>query len=210
MSERSRTVNLAMHYSIDCVLIGILLLCAAPSTVLAQYLSPQGFNADLITPAGIHVQTNGQYKTAAVKRSAAAAIDQYWHEVDRCIQGVLSPSDVQFRKLVPEFPRHLSIEIASDWKIVEGPQSHLKMQAFPSMVRPGAFITARREEEALYIKVVPELNGLARQMAGELNLWVSGHTSAMSSDLSNECADLACIRFDYDNAPSQAWDGCTE
>jgi len=196
--------------SIGLILMGALLLCRTSSTALAQYLSPRGFNADLITPAGIHVQTNGQYKTAAAKRSAAAAIDRYWQEVDRCIQGVLSPTDVQFRKLVPEFPRHLSIEIASDWKIVEGPQSHLKMQAFPSMVRPGAFITARREEEALYIKVVPELNGLARQMAGELNLWVSGHTSAMASDLSNECADLACFRFDYDNAPSQAWQSCSE
>lgn len=176
----------------------------------AQYLSPQGFNADLITPAGIHVQTNGQYKTEAAKRSAAAAIDNYWHEVDRCVQGVLAPTDTQFRKLVPEFPRHLSIEIARDWKIVEGPESHRKMQAFPSTMRPGAWVTARREEEALFIEVVPELSGLGHQMAGELNLWVSGHTSALSSDLSNECSNLGCFRFDYDNAPSEAWQDCTE
>jgi hypothetical protein len=177
----------------------------------AQYLSPSGFNADLITPAGIHVQTNGQYKTEAAKKSAAAAIDRYWDEVHRCADGVISPDERTFReKLIPEFPRHLSIEIANDWKIVVGPESHRKLQAFASDMRPGAFVTARREEEALYIKVVPELNGLGRQMAGELNLWLAGNTSAMATDLSNSCADLACVRFDYDNAPSQAWQDCTE
>jgi hypothetical protein len=177
----------------------------------AQYLSPNGFNADLITPAGIHVQTNGQYKTEAIKRSAAAAIDRYWDEVHRCADGVISPDERTFHeKLIPEFPRHLSIEIANDWKIVVGPESHRKLQAFASDLRPGAFVTARREEEALYIKVVPELNGLGRQMAGELNLWLAGNTSAMATDLSNACSNLACYRFDYDNAPSEAWGDCAE
>jgi hypothetical protein len=177
----------------------------------AQYLSPSGFNADLITPAGIHVQTNGQYKSEATKKSAAAAIDRYWDEVHRCADGVISPDERTFReKLIPEFPRHLSIEIADDWKIVEGPESHRKQQAFASDLRPGALVTARREEEALYIKVVPELNGLGRQMAGELNLWLAGNTSAMTTDLSNECSNLACYRFDYDNSPSEAWQDCTE
>ncbi len=177
----------------------------------AQYLSPNGFTADLITPAGIHVQTNGQYKTEATKKSAAAAIDRYWDEVHRCADGVISPDERTFReKLIPEFPRHLSIEIANDWKIVVGPESRRKLQAFASDMRPGAFVTARREEEALYIKVVPELNGLGRQMAGELNLWLAGNTSAMTTDLSNECSNLACYRFDYDNAPSEAWQDCAE
>jgi hypothetical protein len=182
-----------------------------PRPTRAQYLSPNGFNADLITPAGIHVQTNGQYKTEATKKSAAAAIDRYWDEVHRCADGVISPDERTFReKLIPEFPRHLSIEIANDWKIVEGPQSHRKLEAFASDLRPGAFVTARREEEALYIKVVPELSGLGRQMAGELNLWLAGNTSATATDLSNACSDLACFRFDYDNAPSEAWQNCTE
>jgi hypothetical protein len=187
-----------------------LTFAAGASLAHAQYLSPEGFDADLITPAGIHVRTNGQYKTPAAMKSAAAAIDEYWREVDKCVNGLLGPADIQFRGLVPEFPRHLSIEIASDWKIVVGPQSHRKMQAFPSETRPGAWVTARREEEALYIKVVPELNGLGRQMAGELNLWVAGNTSALQTDLSNECSNPGCFRFNYDNSPSQAWEDCTE
>jgi len=176
-----------------------------------RYLAPGGEGYDLITPAGISVMTNNQYKTGAQRRAAAAAIDKYWREVHKCTLEVVPPGDVTIvRKLLPEFPRHLSIEIASDWKIVEGPVTHRRQQAFPSFRQPGAFVTATREEEALYVKVVPELNGLGRQMAGEMNLWLSGNTNTLPTDLSNVCAALPCYRFAYDNAPSQAWQNCQD
>ena len=114
------------------------------------------------------------------------------------------------QKLLPEFPSHLSIEISDNWQIVEGHVTHRKQQAFPSLRKPGAFITATREEDSLMVEVVPELNGLGRQMAGAVNIWLSGHTDATSTDLSNVCAALPCYRFRYDNAPSQAWENCTD
>ncbi|MGH7949266.1 MAG: hypothetical protein ACREQF_08590, partial [Candidatus Binataceae bacterium] len=176
----------------------------------AQYLSPAGFDADLITPAGIHVKTNGQYKTEETRRAAATAIDRYWDAVRRCALTVIPPTDTLIRgRLLDQFPPHLSIEIASDWQIVEGRVSRRRMQAFASLERPGAFSTARREEHALYIKVVPELNGLGPQMAGEVNLWLGGNTNALPTELSQVCAPIIpCVRFAYDNAPSQAWEKC--
>jgi hypothetical protein len=180
-----------------------------PDSERQVYLSPTGFDADLITPDGIHVKTNGQYKTEAQKHAAAAAIDRYWHEVRSCALQQVPPGDtIVSGTLIPEFPSHLSIEIQKQWQVIEGPVSHRKMQAFPSQVTPGAWVTARREEEALLVEVVPELNGLGRQMAGELNLWLAGNTSALPTDLSNLCASVSCIRFDYDNAPSEAWSTC--
>ena len=176
-----------------------------PASSREVYLSPAGFQADLITHDGIHVKTNGQYKSAAARTSASRTIDRYWREVQSCASREMI-SIVEVR----DFPKHLSIEISDDWRIVEGPRSHLKMQAFPSSATPGAFVTAHREESALYIEVVPELKGLPQQMAGELNLWLGGSTSATAGDLSSKCASLPCFRFDYDNAPSQAWDACTD
>lgn len=174
------------------------------------YLAPNGAGYDLVTPSGIHVRTNGQYKTAAVQRAAASTIDRYWREVSNCVMQVVPPGDVTIaEKLLPEFPRHLSIEIANNWKIVEGPVTHRKQQAYPSLRRSGVFVTATREEEALSIKVVPELNGLGREMAGEANVWLSGNTNTLPTDLSNVCAAMPCFRFDYDNAPSQAWQNCS-
>jgi hypothetical protein len=176
-----------------------------------MYLSPAGFKADLITPDGIHVKTNGQYKTEAQRKAAARAIDRYWDEVQKCAAEVVPPGDVYISKqLIPQFPKHLSIEIANNWQVVEGPATHRKMQAFPSFARPGTWSTARREEEALYVVVVPELNGLGQQMAGELNLWLAGNTSTMAGDLSNTCASIPCIKFAYGNSPSQAWNECVE
>ncbi len=184
---------------------------AAATQAPAVYLSPAGFDADLITPAGIHVKTNGQYKTEAQKKSAASAIDRYWEEVHKCALTVVPPDDRFFsQKLIPTFPQHLSIEIANNWQVVEGPKTHRKMQAFPSLARPGSWSTARREEEALYVSVVPELNGLGPQMAGELNVWLSGNTSTAPGDLSNTCSSVSCIKFNYDNAPSQAWSDCVD
>jgi hypothetical protein len=176
-----------------------------------RYLAPGGEGYDLITPMGISVRTNDQYKTAAQRRAAAATIDRYWRDVRKCVLEVVPPGDVTIvQKLLPEFPQHLSIEIASDWKIIEGPMTHRRQQAFPSLRQPGAFVTATREEEALYVKVVPELNGLGRQMSGELNLWLSGNTNTLPTDLSNVCVALPCYRFAYDNAPSQAWQDCRD
>jgi hypothetical protein len=173
------------------------------------YLAPSGPGYDLITPDGIHVKTNGQYKTEATRKSAAATIDRYWHEVRECALGVIPTADTELReKLLPEFPRHLSIEIADDWSLVKGPTTHRRMQAFPSLRRPGASVTANREEEALYVKVVPELTGLSRQMAGEVNLWLGGNTNSLPTELSNVCAGLPCYRFVYDNSPSEAWADC--
>ena len=174
------------------------------------YLSPAGFNADLVTHSGIHVKTNGQYKTDAARAAAAAAIDRYWREVRTCAENNIPETNRDTRVLLDEFPHHLSIEIADDWKIVTGPQSHRRVQAFRSIDQPGAFATARREESALYIKVVPELDGLSTQMAGEVNVFLTGHTSATAGDLASKCADVGCVRFDYDNSPSQAWESCTE
>ncbi|HEY6420315.1 MAG TPA: hypothetical protein VIX59_15065 [Candidatus Binataceae bacterium] len=182
-----------------------------PDSERQVYLSPTGFDADLITPDGIHVKTNGQYKTESQKRAAAATIDRYWHEVRSCAVQQLPPGDTMLSgKLIPEFPGHLSIEIANQWHVIEGPVSHRKMQAFPSQVTPGAWVTARREEEALLVEVVPELIGLGRQMAGELNLWLAGNTSALPTDLANLCASVSCIRFDYDNSPSEAFGSCAD
>jgi hypothetical protein len=175
------------------------------------YLAPNGVGFDLITPDGIHVKTNDQYKTSEQRHSASAAIDRYWSSVKDCTLQMVPPGDTLIvQKLLPEFPSHLSIEISDNWQIVEGHVTHRKQQAFPSLRKPGAFITATREEDSLMVEVVPELNGLGRQMAGAVNIWLSGHTDATSTDLSNVCAALPCYRFRYDNAPSQAWENCTD
>ena len=126
-----------------------------------------------------------------------------------CALGVIPASDAELRdKLLPEFPLHFSVEIAKDWSVVEGPVTHRRQQAFPSLAKPGAWLTASREEDALYVKVVPELSGLPRQMAGELNLWLGGNTNNLPTELSNVCARLPCYRFGYNNSPSQAWTDC--
>ena len=177
----------------------------------AMYLAPSAPGYDLITPDGIHVKTNGQYHGEAEQKAAAATIDRYWHDVRACAVKVIPPSDAQLRdRLLPEFPLHLSIEIANDWRIVEGPVTHRRQQAFPSLARPGAWSTASREEDALYVKVVPELNGLPRQMAGELNLWLGGNTNNLPTELSNVCTGLPCYTFGYNNSPSQSWADCRD
>jgi len=169
---------------------------------------PAKFGFDLMTLGGFKVKTNGQYKTEEQRKAAAAAIDRYWSEVQKCAtDGLQASGTANASQLIAEFPSHLSIEIANTWKVVEGPTTHRRMQAFPSLARPGTWSTARREEDELYILVVPELNGLGPQMAGELNLWLSAQTTLMS-DLANACSSVPCIRFSYNNAPSQAWGEC--
>jgi hypothetical protein len=180
----------------------------APAGKDALDVSPAKFTADLVTPAGFKVKTNGEYKTEEQRKAAAAAIDRYWSEVSKCGTGAVdAPGADNAAQLIAEFPSHLSIEIANTWKVVEGPITHRRMQAFPSLARPGTWSTARREEDELYILVVPELNGLGQQMAGELNLWLSRQITLMSS-LANACSSLPCIRFTYNNAPSQALNEC--
>lgn len=174
-------------------------------------LSPSEFAADLVTPAGIRVKTNGQYKTEASRNAAALAIDRYWGEVRACAGGVEPPGDTDVGDLINEFPRHLAVEIANDWKVVEGPTTHRRMQAFPSIAHPGSWSTARRREDELYIVVVPELNGLGPQMVSELNLWLMKNANVPpTADLASACASVACVRFNYNNAPSQAWNECKE
>ena len=174
-------------------------------------LSPSEFAADLTTPAGIRVKTNGQYKTEAARTAAALAIDRYWNEVRSCAAGVEPPGDTDVRGLTEEFPRHLAVEIANNWKVVEGPATHRRMQAFPSIARRGSWSTARRRDDALYIVVVPELGGLGPQMANELNLWLMKNAKVPpTADLVGKCASVACVRFNYNNAPSQAWNQCRE
>ena len=107
-------------------------------------LSPTEFAADLVTPGGIRVKTNGQYKTEAARKAAALAIDRYWNEVRACAAGVEPPGDSDIRDLTQQFPRHLAVEIANNWKVVEGPTTHRRMQAFPSIARRGSWSTARR------------------------------------------------------------------
>ena len=55
-------------------------------------LSPTEFAADLVTPAGIRVKTNGQYKTEATRQAAALAINSCWSEVRACAAGVERPA----------------------------------------------------------------------------------------------------------------------
>ena len=172
-------------------------------------LTPAEFALDLVTPAGIRVKTNGQYKTEAARHAAALAIDRYWNEVRSCAAGVERPGDMDVRDLTDEFPRYLAVEIANNWKVVEGPTTHRRTQAFPSIARKGSWSTARRREDALYIEVVPELSGLGPQMASELNLWLMTNASVPpTADLVAACASVACVRFNYNNAPSQAWSEC--
>ncbi len=174
-------------------------------------LSSSEFAADLVTAPGIRVKTNGQYKTEASRNAAALAIDRYWGEVRACAVGVEPPRDTDVGDLIEEFPRHLAVEIAGNWKVVEGPKTHRRMQAFPSIAHPGTWSTARRQEDALYIIVVPELNGLGPQMVSELNLWLMKNANVPPTvDLVNACASVACVKFNYDNAPSQAWNECKE
>ncbi len=174
-------------------------------------LSPSEFAADLITPAGIRVKTNGQYKTQAARTAAALAIDRYWNEVRSCAAGVEPLGDTDVRDLTEEFPRHLAVEIANNWTVVEGPTTHRRIQAFPSIARRGAWSTARRRDDELYIVVVPELAGLGPQMANELNLWLMKNAMVPpAADLVGKCASVACVRFNYNNAPSQAWNQCKE
>ncbi|MGB9379396.1 hypothetical protein [Candidatus Binatus sp.] len=174
-------------------------------------LSASEFAADLVTPTGIRVKTNGQYKTDASRKAAADAIDRYWGEVRACAVGVEPSSDTDVSALIEEFPRHLAVEIANNWKLVEGPATHRRTQAFPSIEHPGAWSTARRQEDALYIVVVPELNGLGPQMVNELNLWLMRNANVPpTADLVGACASVACLRFNYNNLPSQAWNECKE
>ena len=181
----------------------------APTGKNVLNVPPEKFSADLVTPAGFKVKTNGQYKTEQQIKAAATAIDRYWSEIRECATTALQTSGTNnASQLVAEFPNHLSIEIANTWKVVEGPATHRRMQAFPSLARPGAWITARREEDELYILVVPELNGLGPQMASELNLWLSSQTTLLT-DIASTCSSAPCLRFNYNNAPSQAWNQCT-
>jgi hypothetical protein len=174
-------------------------------------LSSSEFAADLVTATGIRVKTNGQYKTDASRNAAASAIDRYWGEVRACAVGVEPSGDTDVSGLIEEFPRHLALEIANNWKVVEGPTTHRRMQAFPSLAHPGSWSTARRQEDALYIVVVPELNGLGPQMVNELNLWLMKNASvAPTADLISACSSVACVRFNYNNLPSQAWNECKE
>ncbi len=174
-------------------------------------LTSSEFAADLVTPTGIRVKTNGQYKTDASKKAAADAIDRYWGEVRACAVGVEPSNDTDVSGLIEEFPRHLAVEIADNWKVVEGPTTHRRMQAFPSIAHPGSWSTARRQEDALYIVVVPELNGLGPQMVNELNLWLMKNANVPpTADLVSACASIACFRFNYNNLPSQAWNECKE
>ena len=180
----------------------------APTGKNVLDVPPEKFTADLVTPAGFKVKTNGQYKTEAQMKAAAAAIDRYWSEIQKCATDALQTSGTaNDQQLVAGFPTHLSIEIANTWKVVEGPATHRRMQAFPSLARPGGWSTARREEDELYIVVVPELNGLGPQMAGELNLWLSRQTTLLI-DIASTCSSVPCLRFTYNNAPSQAWNQC--
>src|ERR1700731_4117075 len=120
----------------------------------ALEMSSSEFAADMVTPTGIRVKTNGQYKTDASKKAVADAIDRYWGEVRACAVGAEPPGDTDVGGLIEEFPHHLAGEIANNWKVVEGPTTHRKMQAFPSIAHPGTWSTARRQEDALHIVVV--------------------------------------------------------
>src|ERR1700730_10084896 len=82
-------------------------------------LSSSEFAADMVSPTGIRVKTNGQYKTDASKKAAADAIDRYWGEVRACAVGAEPPGDTDVSGLIEEFPHRLAVEIADNWKVVE-------------------------------------------------------------------------------------------
>lgn len=169
------------------------------------------FAADLVTPDGIRVKTNGEYKTEAERKAAALAIDRYWTEVRACAVHLEPGGDTDVNFLIEEFPRELAVEVANNWKVVEGPSTHRRMQAFPSLAHPGSWSTARRREDALYIVVVPELSGLGQQMVYELNLWINNNANVPpTADLVGACVSVPCLRFNYNNTPSQAWNDCKE
>jgi len=77
-------------------------------------LSNSEFAADMVTPLGIRVKTNGQYKTDASRKTVALAIDRYWNEVRTCATGAEPPSDTDVHDLIDEFPRFLTVEIATE------------------------------------------------------------------------------------------------
>jgi hypothetical protein len=178
------------------------------SRPVRQTMPPPGFKPDLITPDGISVQTNGQYKTEAERKAAAAAINKYWADLEKCAATALGAGDAV--DAMREFPGHLSIEIANNWKVVEGPTTHRKTQAFPSLAHPGSWSMGLGKPDDVYILVVPELNGLGPQMVAELDWWLKRDTATPPIELSKECPALPCHRFYYDNAPSQAWNECVD
>ncbi len=217
-----RRVSMA---AVALVMSNVLVACAPQSTYYpenqtgteaevgkrALVLSTSEFAADMVTPLGIRVRTNGQYKTDASRKTAALAIDRYWNEVRACAAGVEPSGDTDINGLIDEFPRQLAVEIAGNWKVVEGPTTHRRMQAFPSIEHKGSWSTARRRPDALYIVVVPELNGLGPQMVNELNVWLNKNANVTpTADLVSACGSVACVRFNYNNAPSQAWNQCVE
>jgi hypothetical protein len=217
-----RRVSMAV---IAIAISNVLVACATQSTYYPEnqtgtgaevgkrplVLSSSEFAADMVTPLGIRVKTNGQYKTDASRKTAALAIDRYWNEVRACAAGVEPSGDTDVSGLIDEFPRQLAVEIADNWKVVEGPTTHRRMQAFPSIEHKGSWSTARRRGNALYIVVVPELNGLGPQMVNELNVWLNKNANVQpTTDLASVCASVACVRFNYNNAPSQAWNQCVE
>src|SRR5580658_2156433 len=76
-----------------------------PTGKNALDVSPAKFTPDLVTPAGFKVKTNGQYKTDAEKKAAAAAIDRYWSEVSKCASGAVNaPGADNPSQLIAEFP----------------------------------------------------------------------------------------------------------
>src|SRR5712692_5273204 len=76
-----------------------------PGAPREVYLAPNGAGYDLTTPAGIHVKTNGQYKTDGERHQAAEAIDRYWSDLRKCALQVIGPDDQQIvQRLLPEFP----------------------------------------------------------------------------------------------------------
>ena len=162
-------------------------------------------------PQGFASRPTASIRPTHRGRRLRDAIDRYWDEVRTCATGVEPPGDTDVSGLIEEFPRHLAVEIANNWKVVEGPTTHRRMQAFPSIAHPGSWSTARRREDALQIVVVPELNGLGPQMVNELNLWLNKNANVPPTvDLVSACASVACVRFNYNNAPSQAWSQCKE
>jgi len=48
-------------------------------------------------------------------------------------------------------------------------------------------------------------------MVNELNLWLMRNANVPpTADLVSACASVACVRFNYNNAPSQAWNQCQQ
>jgi len=137
-------------------------------------LSSSEFAPDLVTATGIRLKTKRAVQDRRVEEGGGRCGRSLLGARFALVRSGSEPAnDADVSGLIEEFPRHLAVEIANNWKVVEGPTTHRRMQAFSldcASRGNGPRRVGRRMR--FYIVVVPELNGLGPQMVNELNLWL--------------------------------------